>query len=185
MSEAEFHEAIKEYLMMYYGAGYEYIYEFLVWMDEAGNEAPCFINNFDRPGDMFGYEYVRQNYEAGREPLIKALEMASNATERDRIERLLICCDFLGLSACYKDYYVNGTEESIAVYTQRYTDMYNMIKSKGIRIYSNDGYTLPDEVEIDVSPMESFYEAGSWNIANKDTWGYMPNDHGWGYGGVM
>ncbi len=185
MSEAEFHEAIKEYLMMHYGAGYEYIYDFIVWMDEAGNEAPCFINNFDRPGDMFDYEYVRDNYEEGREYILKALALAETAYEIDKIEKILICCDFLGLSANYKNYYVNGTEETIAVYTERYINMYNMIKDKGIRIFGGTAYTLPEVVDITVSPMESFYEAGSWNIANKDTWGYMPNNYGWGYGGVI
>ena len=185
MSEEEFHAAIKEFLMMYYGAGYEYIYEYLVWMDEAGNAAPCFINNFDRPGDMFGYDFIRENYEAMREPLIKALEMTTDPTQTDRIEKLLICCDFLGLSACHKDYYVNGDEESIAVYTERYIDMYNMIKAKNIRIYSSDVYTLPAQVDITVSPMISFYEAGSWRITNADTWGYCPNNFGWGYGGVV
>ena len=185
MSEEEFHEAIKEYLMMYYGAGYEYIYEYLVYMDEAGNASPCFINNYDRPGDMFGYDYMREHYEEMRAPLVTALAMTSNTTQRDRIERLIICCDFLGLSANYKDYYVNGTEESIYTYTKRYISMYNMIKAKNIRIYANDGYTLPEKVDITVSPMKSFYEAGSWRITNADTWGYYPNDKGWGYGGVM
>lgn len=185
MSEEDFHRAIKEYLMMYYGAGYEYIYEFLVYMDEAGNEAPCFINNFDRPGDMFGYDYIRTHYEEMRAPLVTALKMTSNSTQRDRVEKLLICCDFLGLSANYKDYYVNGTEDSIAVYTNRYIDMYNKIKAKNIRIYSNDTYTLPEKVDVTISPMESFYEAGSWRITNADTWGYCPNSYGWGYEGVV
>ncbi len=183
MSEEEFHEEIKEYLRLYYGPGYEYVYEYLVWMDEAGNASPCFINNFDRPGDMFDYEFCRENYEAMREPLMKALAVTTDATQIDRVERLLICCDFLGLSACYKDYYVNG--ENVEVYTERYINMYNMIKNKGIRIYSSDVYTLPETVDITVSPMTSFYENGSWNIANKDTWGYEPNSYGWGYGGVI
>ncbi len=185
MSEEEFHAAIKEYLWMYYGPSYEYIYEFIEWMDAAGNAAPCFINNFDRPGDMFGYDYLRENYEEMRKPLIKALNMTKDSTQRDRIEKLLICCDFLGLSANYKDYYVNGNDYTISVYTERYINMYNMIKSKGISIYNGSNYTLPSEVDITVSPMESFYEAGSWNIANKDTWGYAENNYGWGYGGVI
>ncbi len=185
MTEEEFHQAIKEFLMMYYGAGYEYIYEYLIWMDEAGNAAPCFINNYDRPGDMIGYDFMREHYEEMREPLIKALEMASNATQIDRIEKLIICCDLLGLSANYKDYYVNGTEETIAVYTERYTDMYNMIVAKNIRIYSNDTYKVPEVLDVSVNPMKAFYEAGSWRLSNADTWGYCPNTNGWGYGGVM
>ena len=120
-----------------------------------------------------------------REPLIKALNMTKDSTQKDRIEKLLICCDFLGLSANYKDYYVNGTDYTIAVYTERYINMYNMIKAKGISIYNGSNYTLPSEVDITISPMESFYEAGSWNIANKDTWGYEENNYGWGYGGVI
>lgn len=184
MSEEEFHEEIKEYLRLYYGEGYEYVYRFLVWMDEAGNASPCFINNYDRPGDMFDYEYCRDNYERGREYLMKALALTSDADQIDRLERLLICCDFLGLSACYQTYYVEGTNAD--VYTERYINMYNMIKNKGIRIYASDVYTLPDEVDVTVSPMTSFYENGSWNPANKDTWGYQPNTNGsWGYGGVI
>lgn len=183
MSEDQFHEEIKEYLRLYYGPGYEYVYEYLVWMDEAGNASPCFINNFDRPGDMFDYEFCRDNYEAMRLPLMKALALTTDPTQIDRIERLLICCDFLGLSANYKTYYENG--ENVEVYTERYTNMYYMIKNKGIRIYSSDSYTLPETLDVSISPMTAFYENGSWNPANKDTWGYEPNNYGWGYGGVI
>ncbi len=52
MTEEEFIGHIKEYLYLYYGDGYEELYQYIIMQDEAGNGAGCFINNWDRPRQM-------------------------------------------------------------------------------------------------------------------------------------
>ena len=84
MTEEEFHEEIKEYLFLYYGEGYEYIYEYLLMYeaasdaidDEEGRVIRCYINNHDRPGDQFSYYYWKDHYLEMRDLLLKALEVA-------------------------------------------------------------------------------------------------------------
>ncbi|MGN1082874.1 MAG: hypothetical protein ACI4SJ_04945, partial [Candidatus Avispirillum sp.] len=81
---------------------------------------------------------------------------------KERIEILIICFDFLGLSSSYDRMYTNGDEESRALYEQRYTDMYNGIKNNGLQVFSDPStYTLPDSIDFTVNPMTQIYEFGS------------------------
>ena len=180
MTYEEFCEVMKEYLYLYYGEGYEEIYQYILMHDEAGNQSGiCYVNNCDYPGDMFGYEYVRDNYETMRGLLQTAYDKATRTDHKQRIEQLIICCDFLGLSACYKSWYVNGTAESKALYAERYDRMYNYVKDTGmtigIRSFSEVPYTL------EMSPMESFYEGGTWRSELDDQWGWLGSTPAWGY----
>ncbi|MBR4071828.1 MAG: DUF4838 domain-containing protein, partial [Clostridia bacterium] len=120
MSIEEFEATMLEYLQMYYGDGAEYIFEYIKMQDHAGNinttsgdkygtiESYCYVNNLDYPGDMFDYEYMRDNYEHMRGLILKALALAEGAQVR-RCEYLLMNAEFLGLSACHKSWYVEST----------------------------------------------------------------------------
>ena len=181
MSYDEWTENMKEYLMIYYGAGYEYIYEYILMHDEAGNQSGnCYINNCDYPGDMFDYEYTRDNYNKMRELLVTAMDMAERQAQKDRIEHLLVSCDFLGLSACYKSWYENGTAETKALYVERYDYMYNYVKDNNLRIGSSWSV---DDVEYDLTctPMVSFYGSGTWRSELDDQWVWSGSVPSWGY----
>jgi len=162
MTYEEFTDVMKEYLYMYYGDGYEYIYEYIMMQNEAGDLVPCFINNFDRPGDMMSYEYLAENYEYMRGLIIKALEMAEREECVTRLEHLLMCCDFMGLSSVYEEMYVSGDAESKAAYEERYTEFYNYVSDNHIVIFSEPSYySVPDSVDFTINPMTQFYEYGS------------------------
>ena len=128
----------------------------------------CFVSNFDRPGDMYSYEYIDENYEYMRQLLCDAIDMCESLdrVKRDmyvrRLEILLICFDFLGLSSSYDRMYTYGDEDSRALYEERYTYMYNGIKSHGMIIFSDPAtYSLPDSIDSTENPMKQFYEFGS------------------------
>ena len=163
MSYEQYIAYLKEYLYMYYGDGYEEIFEFIEMENTAGDLCgTCFVSNFDRPGDMYSYTYIDENYEYMRQLLCDALDKADRAEYVDRIEKLIICFDFLGLSSAYNRMYANGDEASRALYEQRYTDMYNGIKSHGMKIFSDPAtYSLPDSIDFTENPMKQFYEIGS------------------------
>ena len=163
MSFEKFIEYMKEYLYMYYGAGYEEMYQFIDMENTAGNECgTCFVSNFDRPGDMYSYAYIDEHYEEMRELLTTALDKAEREEQKDRIRVMIICFDFLGLSSSYDRMYTNGDEASRALYEQRYTDMYNGLVSREMRIFSDPyTYTLPEKIDFTVNPMTQFYENGS------------------------
>ena len=97
-----------------------------------------------------------------RQLLCDALDMADRDEYRQRIEILIICFDFLGLSSSYDRMYTDGDEESRAVYEQRYTDMYNGIKNYEILVFSDPStYSLPDTIDFTVNPMTQIYDRGS------------------------
>ena len=127
---------------------------------EAGDQCgTCFINNFDRPGDMYSYEYLAENYDYMRSLLTTAYEKAKTDDQRNRIQTLLVCCDFMGLSSVYEDWYTNGN--NVELYCSRYDWMYNYIKNNDIVIFSSDLYLLPATIDYTVNPMTQFYKEGS------------------------
>ena len=163
MSFEKYIEYMKEYLYMYYGNGYEDIFKFLDMENTAGDECgTCFVANFDRPGDMYSYAYIDEHYEEMRELLNVALDKAQREEQKERIRVMLICFDFLGLSSSYDRMYTNGDEASRALYEQRYTDMYNGLESRDMKIFPDDSvYSLPKSIDFTVNPMTQFYTKGS------------------------
>ncbi len=161
MTYEECTEYIKEYLYMYYGNGYEELYEYIMMQTEAGDQCgTCFINNYDRPGDMYSYAYLAENYGKMRGLLETALEKAATDEQKGRIETLLVCCDFMGLSSVHTDWYTNGNNTEL--YRERYDWMYNYIKSHNMVIFSEPGlYFLPQTIDYEINPMTQFYEYGS------------------------
>ena len=169
MSYEQYIAYLKEFLYMYYGPGYEKVYEFIVMENTAGDECgTCFVSNYDRPGDMYSYEYIDEHYEYMRQLLSDAIDMCESLdrVKRDmfvrRLEILRICFDFLGLSSSYDRMYTNGDEASRALYEERYTYMYNGIIEYNIQVFLDPNqYDLPDTIDFTVNPMTQIYGFGS------------------------
>ena len=158
MSWDEFSGLIYKYLRAYYGKGYEYIYDYIFYLQEAGDvRDKCAYAAFDLVWDMYSKSYIAEHYETMRLMLTSAIAEEDSSAVHD----LLMGCDFLGLSACYDEMYTNGTAESRALYEQRFTDMYNYIKDNNIRIYLGDYYTLPSSISFASDPATQFYKVTS------------------------
>ena len=158
MAEEEFVALVKEYLYMYYGDGNEELFDFIVMQNEAGDRAGCFVNNYDRPRQMYDYTYIDEHYEEMRTLLTTALEKAQTSNQRDRIETLIACFDFLGLTLFHNSYN-KGNEDAIRqLYMERYDAMYNYIKNNDMVIFSNDEpYSIPGSISYKEDPMFQFY----------------------------
>jgi len=170
MTLEQFTEYMKEYLYIWYGDGYEYIYEYIMLQQEAGDQAECFINNHDRPFDMYSFSFIGDHYGEMRELLVRALELAERPECIERIEILIKNCDFLGLTVMHQSWYLEGDEETRALYMERYTDMYNYYKDNNINISGHTVYTLPESIDFEVNPMVQYYARLSWDWEN----GYVP-----------
>ncbi len=158
MTEEEFIEIVKEYLYMYFGDGYEELYQYILMQNEAGDRAGCFVNNYDRPRQMYDFEYIDQHYEEMRALLTEALEGAQTEEQHERIETLIACFDFLGLSCVHYRYYKGDSEELKQLYMERYDAMYNYIKDHNMEIFSADEpYSLPSRISYEEDPMYQFY----------------------------
>ncbi len=162
MSYDEFIEALQEYLQIHYGKGWEYVYEYICMQDEAANvnvvgcqdghanpildengqqkyAVSCYINNCDYMGDMFNYEYMRDNYEYMRNLIVKAMALSTPGDKQmyQRYEFLLMNVEMIGLSAVRKSWYLSdsATAEQKATYMERYDWLYNFLVNETL----NDG----------------------------------------------
>ena len=159
MTKEEYLDGCKEYLRMYFGPGYESIYQYMLLEEEAGDRSGyCFITNFSAPGDMYDYKFLADNYETMRSYVTDALELAENDQQTFRLNQLLAVCDFLGLSVSHDRMYTKGTAETKAIYEQRYTWMYNFIKEQ-VAAGEMSVYTgkLPDTISFTENPFEQVY----------------------------
>ena len=151
---------LKEYLYMNYGDGYEELYQYILMQTEAGDQCgTCFINNFDRPGDMYSYEYLAEHYNEMRDLLVTAYSKAKTDDQRKRIQNLLVCCDFMGLSSVHTSWYLEGN--NVELYKQRYDWMHSYIVNNGLRVFSSNIYQWPSTVNYEENPMIQLYEDGS------------------------
>lgn len=156
MTMDEYIVLIKEFLYMEYGAGWQEMYDFLMMYEEAGDKTEnCFLNNFDRVGDMFSYYYLRDNYETMRNLLLTAEEKAETAEKKAKIRRMVYGFDYLGLSAVHLSWYTEGDSEHRALYEERYTEMFNYIHANKIRVTTHEeqGYSFPSTIDFTVDPM--------------------------------
>jgi len=160
MTFEEYCDIIKEYLYMNYGDGYEELYRYIEMQTEAGDECgTCFINNFDRPGDMYSYEYLAEHYDEMRALLETALAKAERGIHKERIEKLIACCDFMGLTSVHNDWYLAGNR--VDDYKERFDYMYDTIVKYDMDVFSSDMYTLPAEKNYDENIMKQIYGEGS------------------------
>ncbi len=160
MTFEEYCDVVKEYLYMNYGDGYEELFRYIEMQTEAGDQCgTCFVNNFDRPGDMYSYDYLGEHYDEMRGLLETALEGAKNDVQRKRIETLMACCDFMGLTSVHNDWYLAGNR--VEDYKERFDWMYNYIKDNKMQVFSSDLYKLPAKIDYETNIMKQIYEEGS------------------------
>ncbi len=163
MTYEQYIEYMKEYLYIRYGGGYEYIYEYTLHSQNAGDEVGCFINNHDATWDMYSWRYIAEHYEEMRELLVRARELCVRDDQRARVDDLIMCCDTLGLSAVYEEWYTNGTKETKALYEERYAALYGYIKENNIRISDFPQYIPPATIDFSKDPISQFYNGGCWD----------------------
>ena len=158
MTEEEFYDHMMEYLYLQYGEGNKELFDFIMMQNEAGDRAGCFINNYDRPRQMYDFEYIDEHYEEMRALLVTALEKVRTDEQRDRLETMIACFDFLGLSCVHYRYYKGNDEALRQTYMERYDAMYNYIKDHDMEIFSADEpYSIPERPSYTEDPMYQFY----------------------------
>lgn len=134
MSEEEFEAYLDEFLMIYYGDGWEYIKQYVYMQDICGNLQGCFMNNFDRPWNFYNKEYYGQHYDEILALFNNAYDAAETKEQKKRVELARIHVYFLGLSATYERCWVNGSEAQKAQYQEQYAYLWNYINTGTYRV---------------------------------------------------
>ena len=173
MSEEEYVALMDEFLMIYYGPGWENIKELIYMENYCGDLEGCFTNNFDYPWEEYNKEYFRDNYGHFVELLTAASAAAENGTQRDRIERLSVHVHFLGLSATFDRDWRNGDASSRARYRERYEWLWNYYNNhprflalNTTFVASEDGiggmWNFPSNANNPCDPMNWLFDGGDF-----------------------
>lgn len=158
MSYEEFTAILKEYLYMYFGAGYEDVYKYMLSYEAAGDARGCWQCCFDRPWNYLDKTYVANHYSEMRGYLMSALSGIKSGesmteTYKTRVNTLLASCELIGLSACRNTMYYSDN----ATYRQRCEWLYSFCRDNGIRIFLSNGMTVPASINYNITPIEDFY----------------------------
>ncbi|MBQ8208281.1 MAG: hypothetical protein IJZ89_06065, partial [Clostridia bacterium] len=196
MSYDEFVAEMKEYLKIYYGDGYEYIYEYIcmqhkasdinTYIDNDGVEQNvCYINRGSYPGEMFDYHYICDNYEYMRNLVLKAMALAEG-NEIQRCEFILMSCEMLGLSAVHKSWYAENTDDPAKKdeYIKRYDWVRDYITNHQVNNTEDfmAEYMNSDSIYIKVSPDDG---KGTYRVVENANrfFSYEDTPFEWLYGG--
>ena len=156
ITEDEYKGLIAEYLEFYYGDGWENIYDYLVMLNEAGNDMGCYMTEFSHPMEMYSREYFKAHGEEMKTLFANALEAAESDWQKENITRASAHMRFLYLDSRYQDEYVNGTAEQKAAYKVEYQDWYNYVNREGIKVtYQQTGISAA--FDAGKSPCELVY----------------------------
>jgi hypothetical protein len=86
----------------------------------------------------------------------------------------------LGLSACHRSWYLEGTEETRALYKERYTWMYNYIKNNRMNVgLGADVQNIA--LDFEKAPFVLYYTGGTWRPELNEEWKWTGSTPGWGY----
>lgn len=167
MSYEEFTAHLKEYLHMYYGEGYEDMYEYLLKWEAAGDAAGCWQCAYDRAFNMFDETYLAVHYEEMRALLESARNASVNAggsyasVYEYRIECQLLSCDLLGLQALYNTWFASATAAKRNLYETRVRWCYNFIREHKLSIFDIDGvFNMPGSPSFAMGPLAEIYNVG-------------------------
>ena len=168
MTLSEYEELTKRYMKAYYGAGYEHVFNLLRMMEDAGRATNFCCTYYCPAFDVYDKKYFDAHYEEMRAEAVAAVDM-SNPNTKGLCEKLLMTCDFLGLSAAHDRMYTNGTSETKKTYEERYNWLYNYMRDHiGKYTYAGVGadWGLPKTIDYTVSPILQVYTAEFRSIAH-------------------
>ncbi len=148
ITDEEFDGYVREFMELYYGDGWEALYEYLMLGCRKKDSLYC--NEHDI------YDYIGENYDYFKMLFQYAADNCNTATQADRIERLSIHMHFQAIASLYEDKYVNGTEEERAEISRVYRWIYDeLIKYKIVRMGLESERWLKDmPFNENVSPLD-------------------------------
>jgi len=154
MTEDEYYELYYRLLEKEYGAGWEYVREFIDIMDEAQNLMGCWhCWNWGSPrfgitgysNSTYDTRFYSKQYDYVVEIMDRALEMAESPENIMRCERLMINALYMG---CYSEYFIayeKGDDARIAVLSERFDRAMGYMKKHGFNLNKEVGeYTSVD-----------------------------------------
>lgn len=168
ITDEEYDALIREFCQIFYGDGYEYICEYILQMEEAGDRNGCWSALNGAPFTIYNYDYMASNFDYFIELFESAIGMCNNAEQEARLKRLSCHMYFNCIAAQHDDTMANGSDEEKALLTERYQLLYDRLyEIKDVimfGIFTED--KVPEVFDPTLNPLE-------WLTQNNSSWGDM------------
>lgn len=153
MTEEEYSDLVNEYLMIYYGDGWEGIGKYIYMTENSSGALGCWTNNFDYPWNEYDKDFYAEHFEEFLSYLDEADKGAKDSLQRSHVETFRVIVTFLGLSSTYERDWLDGTDESQAAYRERYEWLWNWCRNHRGKLMLNSTF-IADETKV----------CGMWNF---------------------
>lgn len=168
LTDEEYDDLIKEFCKVFYGDGYELIFQYTKLMEEAGDINGCWCALNGAPFTIYNYDYMSANFDYFIELFESAIDMCNTAEQEARLKRLSCHMYFNCIAAQFDETMASGTDDEKALLVNRYQLLYDRlyeIKDTAMfGIFTSD--TVPDVFDPTVNPLE-------WLTQNNSSWGDM------------
>lgn len=166
MSDEEYEKLICDYYRAMGGEGYEYIYEYMTQSLNTYARGNCWsIMYWTNPSVRIDFDRVREGFRYDVELFERAIALAGSTAEQEFLERLSLSMYFTGLVASHTDWYLEGNDESRALYEE----YYNRFMERGVKYkYPFDSSygsttvnvaTMKDKFSIEKNPAELYRDS--------------------------
>ena len=143
MDEEEFRAHLKDFMLGYYGAGYQYILDFIDMIEDWSSENH--YNIYHEPYIILPNTYAAES-TIDRSRILKAYELFEKAEreaegeQREHVKRSALCVKFYDLFMTMDNRYFKGDEATKRELLKEYHDFYEKVESYNIeKIRGNVG----------------------------------------------
>ena len=126
MSAEEYQELMNGYLKAACGSGWRNILDIIELFEESSKN-----NHFSYsavPSSIYDYGFIAENADLILAKYARALEKAETAAQKNNVEYMGICINYLVQSAVYQSRFVNGTQAQREAYCAANDALYATIK---------------------------------------------------------
>lgn len=142
MTFEEFCDEMKEFLYLVFGDGYEYVYEYLVFLENVGNKDNCWCGFHSNPLDKLDLKLYKDNLEYVFALWENARKYACTADQEYAVDTMFMHARYYRAIVTHTDMWINGTPEQRAEYKENLDIFATESRARQIPIFTDN----PDQI---------------------------------------
>ncbi len=144
----EFGEIVREWYFIVYGESGEYLYEYQMMCEEAGQLKTVCWSSFHKRSvmNMLDSVYMTSNTEYMWELYDRAAAVSETSRHAELVDRCMAGMMYVTVGLNYEDKYVNGTEAERELLAKRHTLAYNIFSK--YRLCTYDDFILTTYLDM-------------------------------------
>lgn len=144
MTYEEFCDEMKEFLYLVFGDGYEYVYEYLEFLESVGNGDGCWCGFHDSLLTKLNLNTYKDNLDYVFELWENARKYACTAEQEYAVDTMFMHARYYRAIVTHTDMWINGTPEQKAEYKENLDIFATESRARQIPIFSDN----PDQMSI-------------------------------------